>query len=240
LREESRCATISGHEGRLGGATIVSEEGIGTQQAESRFSWNRELSQWLANPLLVTVVAAFLGSWLLPQITGKWQDHKEALEIKTGLVSQMSESVSGAVATSRFLASGLVARASANPHAEQVAWNEGYRDWTTASATIGAKLQAYFAPTAVGSEWRSFANVVTDFFQLSANVGPSRRLQVRAIQLYPDLPEDVRLSPQDWNVLATTKEGAAFQTAYAELGRGILERRDELVQRVLDSSVSGF
>ena len=62
------------------------------------------LGTWLANPLLVTVVAALLGSWLLPQVTRKWQDHQKALEIQTGLVSEMSESASNAVATSRFIA----------------------------------------------------------------------------------------------------------------------------------------
>jgi hypothetical protein len=86
------------------------------------------------------VVAALLGSWLLPQITRKWQDHQKALEIKTGLVSEMSESVSNAVATSRFIAAGLVARSSSDPRAEQRAWNDGYRERTTSSASVGAKL----------------------------------------------------------------------------------------------------
>jgi hypothetical protein len=43
--------------------------------------------------VLVTVVAALLSTWLLPQFTRGWQDQK-SLEIQTGLVSQLSESVS--------------------------------------------------------------------------------------------------------------------------------------------------
>ena len=83
----------------------------------------------------MTVVAALLVNWLIPQVTRKWQDHQKALEIKTGLVSEMSESVSGAVMTGRFLASGLIRKSSADPRAEQRAWNEGFRDWTTRSAS---------------------------------------------------------------------------------------------------------
>jgi hypothetical protein len=52
--------------------------------------------------------------------------------------------------------------------------------------------------------------------------------------------KNVHLTRRAWLVLATTRSGAAFQSAYAELGRGLLSRQDELVQRVLDSSVSGF
>ena len=84
--------------------------------------------------------------------------------------------------------------------------------------------------------------VVTDFFQLSANVtrDSGRVEQVREIFAYRDRLKSVHLSRPDWLVLATTRSGAAFQSAYAELGRGLLARQDELVQRVLDSSVSGF
>ena len=188
----------------------------------------------------MTVVAALLVNWLIPQLTRKWQDHQKALEIKTGLVSEMSESVSGAVMTGRFLASGLIRKSSADPRAEQRAWNEGFRDWTTRSASIGARLEAYISGNDTGSQWRSFSNVVTDFFQLSANVNDSRVSQVREILRYSGLPGDVRLSRKDWVVLASANSGAAFDRAYAELGRGILERRDQLVRRVLDSSVSGF
>jgi hypothetical protein len=36
------------------------------------------------------------------------------------------------------------------------------------------------------------------------------------------------------------KSNTGFRLAYPELARGILAREDELVQRVLDSDVSGF
>ena len=191
--------------------------------------------------MLVTVVAALLGSWLLPQLTRGWQNHQKSLEIKTGLVSQMSESVSSAVATGRFIAAGLVAESSSDPRAEQGAWNDAYRTWTTESASIGAKLRAYFG-AGIGSDWQTFTYVITDYLQLSANVkrDSGRVEQVREIFTYRDRLTNAHLSRHDWLVLATTRSGAAFQSAYAELGRGLLTRQDELVQRVLDSSVSGF
>lgn len=211
------------------------------QQAGSRSSWSSHLGTWLANPLLVTVVAALLGSWLLPQVTRKWQDHQKALEIQTGLVSEMSESVSSAVATGRFIAAGLVAKSSPDPRAEQRAWNDAYREWTTTSASIGAKLRAYFGAE-ISSEWQSFTYVVTDFVLLSAKPNPhsGRQEQVAEILRYAGRLKDVHLTREQWILIARTREGAPFQGAYAEVGRGLLARRDELVQHVLDSSVSGF
>ncbi|MFN2628230.1 MAG: hypothetical protein ABR569_06290 [Gaiellaceae bacterium] len=189
----------------------------------------------------MTVVAALLGSWLLPQITRKWQDHQKALEIKTGLVSEMSSSVGSAVATARFIAAGLVAKSSADPRAEQRAWNDGYREWTTTSSSIGAKLRAYFGP-AIGSDWQSFSYVVTDFVLLSAkpNPGAGREEQVAEILRYAGRLKDVHLTRDQWILLATSRAGAPFQNAYAQVGRGLLTRRDRLVQEVLDSGVSGF
>jgi hypothetical protein len=223
-----------------GGKNIASGKATGAQPAEGKRSRSRQLYEWFANPLLVTVVAALLGGLLIPQITREWQDHQKALEIKTDLVSQMSESASSAVMTGRFIAAGLVRGASTDPNADQRAWNEGYRAWTTGSASIGAKLEAYFAGSDRGSEWRSFADVVTDFFQLSANVNATRPAQVREIFAYPELPKNLRLSAEDRHVLVTSNSSPEFQRAYAELGRGILQRRDDLVQAVLDAGVSGF
>lgn len=189
----------------------------------------------LASPLLVTVVAALLGSWLIPQLTRDWQDHQEALGIKTGLVAQMSESASGAVATGRFIASDLV------PAAEQQReWNKAYRQWTTASAATGAKLRAYVGQE-IGADWAAFADAVTNFLLLGTNTDArSRRLQATAIRRDGDLRRNVNLSAEGWVALETAKTTPEFQLVYAEVARGILARRDELVQRVLDADISGF
>jgi hypothetical protein len=224
-------------------ATHAAAAGASEREQPRRSRWfpSGQVGTWLANPLLVTIVAALLGSWLLPQITRKWQDHQKALEIQTGLVSEMSESVSTAVATSRFIAAGLVRESSSDPRAEQKAWIDGYREWTTRSASVGAKLRAYFGPV-IGAEWQSFGYIVTDFILLSSEPKPGsgREDQVAEIFRYRSLLADVHLTRDQWRLLAETREGPPFQAAYAEVGRALLARRDELVAHVLDSGVSGF
>jgi hypothetical protein len=219
----------------VGDTTTVSDEATRQPRAASLMSRRHELAQWLGNPLVVTVVAAFLGSFLIPHLTRSWQDHQKALEIKTGLVGQMSESVSDAVATGRFIAADLVQTGS-----PQQAWNDGYRDWTTASASIGARLQAYVGPE-IGTDWRSFADVVTNFFLLSADSDSrSRRAQVQAIARDPDLRRHAPLTGAGRAALRGPRSTRLFRAAYEGIAEGILQREDELVQRVLDSDVSGF
>jgi hypothetical protein len=216
-------------------STTVSDEATRTPRPADVRSRRHELAQWLANPLVVTVVAALLGSLLIPYLTRSWQNHQKALEIKTDLVGQMSESVGDAVATGRFIAADLVA-----PGAQQREWNDGYRAWTTASASIGAGLRAYVG-SEVGSDWRSFADTVTNFFLLSADNDPrSRRQQVAAIRSDGDLRRHVSFTRAGWAALRAPKSNRDFGLVYPELARGILRREDELVQRVLDSDISGF
>jgi hypothetical protein len=195
--------------------------------------------RWLAHPFLIAICVAVLVNWLIPNFTRKWQNHQKALEIKTGLVSDMGESVSNAVMSGRFIAAGLVNRSSADPHADQRAFNDGYRRWTTSNASIGAKLQAYLG-SEMGSQWRSFGNVVTDYFQLSATPGRGRGEQVDEILGYPDLPPWAHMTKAQRRALIRSNSSVAFQNAYGQLGRGILTRSDELVQGVLDSNVSGL
>jgi hypothetical protein len=216
------------------GAQVPAQDSPG----HARPSRVRGLSHGLAHPFVIAVVIALLGNFLIPNFTRKWQDHQKALEIKTGLVSDMGESISDAVMSGRFISAGLVSRSSSDPRADQRAFNDGYRAWTTSNASIGAKIQAYFGND-LGSQWRKFANVVTDYFQLSATPGGGRKDQVQEILTYRELPSVV-LSNAERRALVKSNSSATFQNAYGQLGRAMLARGDELVQGVLDSGVSGL
>jgi len=217
------------------GAHVPAQDSAG----HARPSRVRGLSHGLAHPFVIAVVIALLVNFLIPSFTRKWQDHEKSLEIKTGVVSDMGESISDAVMSGRFISAGLVSRSSSDPRADQRAFNDGYRAWTTSNASIGAKIQAYFGND-LGSQWRSFANVVTDYFQLSATPGSGRAEQVQEILSYGELPTFVRLSKGERRALVKSNSSATFQNAYGRLGQAMLARGDELVQGVLDSGVSGL
>jgi hypothetical protein len=207
----------------------------------ARSPWSGELRAWLSNPLLVAVVAALLGSLLIPSLTRGWQNHQKALEVQTGLVGEMSQSVASAVANSRFLAAGLIARSTPGQGAQQQAWNQLYRGWTTSAASIGARLQAYLGPS-VASDWQNFSYALTDYISLSAqtSAGSGREAQLTEIYRYRNQLAGVQLSRSQWQRLAGRPTGNEFQSAYATLGHGLLARQDQLVRQVLHTHVTGF
>jgi hypothetical protein len=221
------------------GVAMAVERATEAQPAKAKAARGNEVYRWLAHPFLIAVCVALLVNFLIPNFTRKWQNHQKALEIKTGLVSDMGQSVSNAVMTGRFIAGGLVSRSSSDPRADQRAFNDGFRAWTTSEASIGAKLQAYFGST-IGTQWRSFGNAVTDYFQLSATPARGRSEQVDEILAYSGLPLWAHMTKEQRRALIKSSTSTAFQDAYAQLGRGLLSRSDELVQNVLDSGVSGL
>jgi hypothetical protein len=200
--------------------------------------WQRQLYDWLANPLLIAIVGSLLVYLVIPQLTRGWQNHAKVLEVKTGLVADMSDSVGNATMSGRFIASGLIARATDDPNATQRAFNDAYQNWTIKSAVIGSQLAAYFPGNDLGSRWRSYSNVVTDFLQLSAHGQRTDRASqlVEIADYFPGLKKRGRAW---WRVLLEDT-GQKFQQNYLDLSQAILTERDRFVQRVLDSKATGF
>jgi hypothetical protein len=177
--------------------------------------------------------------WLIPQLTRDWQNHAKVLEVKTNLVAKMSDSVGNATMTGRFIASGLIGKATDDPNATQRAFNEAYEAWTVESAVIGSQLAAYFPGDHLGPRWRSYAGVVTDFLQLAARARrDDRASQLLGIARYfPQLREQGKTW---WRTLLDGNGRRAFQQRYLELSREILDERDLFVQQVLDAEPTGF
>jgi hypothetical protein len=200
--------------------------------------WQRQLYDWLANPLLIAIVGSLLVYLVIPQLTRGWQNHAKVLEVKTGLVADMSDSVGNATMSGRFIASGLIARATDDPNATQRAFNDAYQNWTIKSAVIGSQLAAYFPGNDLGSRWRSYSNVVTDFLQLSAHGQRTDRASqlVEIADYFPGLKKRGRAW---WRVLLEDT-GQKFQQNYLDLSQAILTERDRFVQHVLDSKATGF
>jgi hypothetical protein len=207
--------------------------------AERREPWHRHLQGWLANPLLVTIVSATLVYLVIPQLTRGWQNHQKVLDVKTGLVGDMSDSVSKALMSGRFIASGLIGKATPDPFATQRAFNTAYQDWTTRSAVTGAQLAAYFPDSDLSDRWRAYAAVVGDYLQVGVRGQLTDRVtQLRALLKF--LPALHHRDQEWWQVLLTRSPEGDFQQNYAELSAALLAERDVLVQDVLSTKATAF
>jgi hypothetical protein len=205
------------------------------------------LYRWLSAPLLITVIGALLINYVIPKITSKSQSHQRALEIKTGLVKEMSESAADAVVTGQLIATDVVKKkAGGDPNA---VFQAGLRDWQIASARIRSEIEGYFPRTKLGEQWNSYSQALTDTYNLSSSgTGfADRCARVRHVQHFfgvrrsCDLAQSGRIS---WRALvdASDQKGrtSEFRTSYLLLAARITTAGDQLVKRLLGEEPSGF
>jgi hypothetical protein len=170
----------------------------------------------LSSQLGLLVLGALITSLIIPWFFQLWQDHQKELEIKTNLVSRISESVTKLVLSTQSV---LLANNHGQIHTiEQKRelfdeLNDEYKDWEISSAVIGSQLQAYFPHVNLSKEWgslmiysHSFSENVTDFYRLSNEVTVNSTNQI-------DFFED-------------------RQT--------LLQQRDALIQRILNTDITSF
>jgi hypothetical protein len=206
---------------------------------ETRPQWHEVAYRWLSAPLLITVVGAGLINFVIPEITRKSENHQRALDVKTGLVGDMSEAVARALTASRLVATDVV-RDGTTAH-----FNRGLQAWKEQQAKLGTELEAYFPGTGVGSEWKQYGQIVTDVYFLSGSGLEDRPRRVkRLLGALGTRGWCSAIPDSDWAAVKSENEPAprtpGFHQSYVRLNSCVLTRSDDLVQQVLRRTPSGF
>jgi hypothetical protein len=184
--------------------------------------------------LFVTAVAAGITAVLIPWINGQWQDHKQQLELRTTLATDMSRAYTDVIMSERFVAFGLVY--SAGTKAEQIAtnanaWRTAWHDWLVNAGTIGAQLTARYGADGIAADWKEYIRSVAAYIRLGAEIPPADRTA-----LIQELKATLGAGAVAWAGLMHTrglKRFPDFKQAYTKLGDRLLADGDELVQREL-------
>jgi hypothetical protein len=187
--------------------------------------------------LFITIVAAGITALLIPWINGKWQDHKQQLELRTALAADMSHAYTNVITSERFVAFGLVY--SPGSTSEQVAtnanaWQTGWHDWLVDAGTLGAQLTARYGVSGLAAEWKAYIAAVAGYIRLGAEIPARDRPQAIAA-----MKEYLGAGAVDWSglvYLKKLKRHADFKASYTALGDRLLERGDALVLEELQSS----
>lgn len=176
----------------------------------------------LVFPITVLLAGAVVTGLLVPAINRRREAQRKALEIRTGLVTEISDTVMGFVMSVQFAVLGAAGQS-------QEAYDQEYRSWETRSAVLGTKLDAYFPGTGLGRDWAAFAERVTAFYALTGVHDRAERERGAAPLLahygraWPDGPSD-----------------RAWIAAWGELKAAILEEKGVLIQRVLKTPMRGL
>lgn len=181
---------------------------------------------WLSHPLLLLLVGAVISSFLIPDITRRWQDHQKELELKTALVSQITDATTSTLTEAELLATGAETKDQGQLSARV---RSVYQDWMIKGAAIRAELEAYFPGTLLSRDWFYYYGLVHDYYLLQqSGIIPVAKSQFwEAIRAYFDYYH----IGIDWG---------AVEKDPLELLPQLRTQMDELIQRILNSNISTY
>jgi hypothetical protein len=197
------------------------------------------MAEFLTHPLVVLLVGAVITGLLIPWLTHGWQNRQKELEIKTGLVSDISEStmtILKRIEAVQVLRTGLPQDASndnAAPEDERKrgikrqfqeafdTMNQASQDFAIQSAVIRTKLQAYLPE--VSSNWSDFSDVVLRLYALEG---------IRGEQGHKHYKEELRQK-----LSGLLSPGTLVGEDWVEIRDQVLKIEDVLIQQILKSRI---
>ncbi len=113
----------------------------------------------LSHPFFLLLAGGVLTGIIIPKISRKWQNYQKELDLKTELVTEMSESVMTIVMTFEFFL--LQDEEGLNTINKEELRNK-LKEWRIRSCVIGSKLHAYFPSHSLHKDWIDFSNDVVE------------------------------------------------------------------------------
>jgi hypothetical protein len=203
--------------------------GPGDNEPPRRLSPASRLREWLSHPLLLLLIGALISSILVPSLTRQWQNHEKELEMKSGLVEDMNNSVTDFVMAVQFAEVGATSQSQAD-------YDKAYRDWEIKRGQLASKIRVYFPASRIADEWSRYSRAVTDFYVLSGIREESRRagLVSRLANYFGqgDLQALAAGPPDD----RRSSQYQRYVQAWEILKDRILSKKDEFINDILRSS----
>jgi hypothetical protein len=194
----------------------------------------------LSNQFLLLIVGGILTGLLIPYITTQWQNHEKELEIKTSLVSKISEYVTRMLMAIQFVE--VSQSRGINSSLTNEEYDNEYRDWKINSDIIQSQINAYFPNIDLGKDWKKFSNAVEYFYALSGT-GPEDLRTDLLQKIQTNLSNDINLTT--WNILKnkiyplnSTKEIIYWQENWGLLKDQIIEEKEVIIQKILNTKIN--
>ena len=194
----------------------------------------------LSNQFLLLIVGGILTGLLIPYITTQWQNHEKELEIKTSLVSKISEYVTRMLMAIQFVE--VSQSRGINSSLTNEEYDNEYRDWKINSDIIQSQINAYFPSIDIDKNWKKFSNAVENFYALSGTVSEDLRTDFLQ-KIETNLSNDINLTT--WNILKNrispsndTKEIIYWEENWGLLKDQINEEKDNIIQKILNTKIN--
>jgi hypothetical protein len=198
------------------------------------------IKEILSNQFFLLIIGGILTGLLVPYITTQWQNHEKELEIKTNLVSEISESVTRMLMAIQFVE--VSQSRGINNSLKNEEYDNEYRDWKINSDVIQSQINAYFPSIDIDENWKKFSNAVEDLYALSGTSREDLRINLmQKIQYH--LSKEINLTT--WNILKNrtyninnTTEVIYYQENWEVLKEQIIEEKENIIQRILNTKIN--
>jgi hypothetical protein len=176
------------------------------------------VNELLRHPLFLLIAGAIFTGLITPTITRSYQKRQKVLEIKIGLVSELSKLIMELIKSIQFV------------HSKETSFSEdalakAYLKWEVESAVIGTRLQAYFHETKIPNEWSLFSEIIYYFYTFTLDGHSKNEVKNNLLVIREKLSE---LSTVDYQAISN----------WDEIKEAILKEKAGLIQRVLNSKIS--
>jgi len=140
-------------------------------------------------PLIVTLLGAALTVLVLPAVTRQWDERQRALDLKTGLVSQISIATGRSITSAETLFETYNGKtANFEESTSRVAPGLPLRrGWLSDKLKIEGKLRAYFSPQ-LFRRWSTYDHAMVNFLYLAGVEGRMNRGRRQAERKNPGDP----------------------------------------------------
>ena len=194
----------------------------------------------LSNPFLLLIVGGILTGLLIPFITTQWQNHEKELEIKTSLVSKISEYGTRMLMAIQFVE--VSQTRGTNSHLTNEEYDNEYRDWKINSDILQSQISAYFPNTNIDKNWKKFSNAVENFYALSGMGREDSRINFLQ-KIQTNLSNDVNLTT--WNILKNrispsnnTKQIINWEENWGLLKDQINKEKENIIREILNTKIN--
>ena len=194
----------------------------------------------LSNQFLLLIVGAILTGLLIPWITTQWQNHEKELEIKTSLVSKISEYATRMIMAIQFV--DISNSQGINSSLTNKEYDNEYRDWKINSDIIQSQISAYFPDTNIDKNWKKFSNAVENLYGLSGTGPEGYRINFLQ-KIQTNLHNDINLTTL--NILKNriysyndTKERINWQESWGLLTDQINKEKESIIREILHTKIN--
>lgn len=201
---------------------VISEPNINFEQTNQ--SDKEDSKNILSHPLFLLFVGAIISGIFIPWFARRWQYKQKELELKTEIVSDITESMMKTIMTVSLFKTlpdqEVESMSDKNPQEELY---KIYKDWEVRGCMIGTKLHSYFPEKKKGknlrAKWDEFQKKLSKFYMDNKDINKKKSKkeldkEIRELKLFEDkhkIIKEILGSKIRWKRVKQNKEASKSQ-----------------------------